>query len=175
MFRLRAVDLFVLPEPATHLAAHSGNRVQIARKVRRNPCCWTSLVSRPLGANEADLSRATRRNMQRVGRVSRGSTSMKECPRFLTICRFLQAVRGRQQYASLSFIAFHHHLSSPFIASLWGRSASLCLKVDGFSRACSPLGHGEPAAHALLQRTDNKLASLMVWSVYNYVFMECVT
>lgn len=34
MFRLRAVDLFLLPEPATHLAAHPSNRVQLARKVR---------------------------------------------------------------------------------------------------------------------------------------------
>lgn len=46
MFRLRAVDLFVLPEPATHLAAHPGNRVQLARKVRETGC-FTSLMLLP--------------------------------------------------------------------------------------------------------------------------------
>lgn len=33
MFRLRAVDMFVLPQPATHIASHPSNRVQIARQV----------------------------------------------------------------------------------------------------------------------------------------------
>ncbi|CBJ29444.1 conserved unknown protein [Ectocarpus siliculosus] len=47
MFRLRAVDLFVLPEPATHLAAHHGNRVQIARKAGETSFVWVLQIMVP--------------------------------------------------------------------------------------------------------------------------------
>ncbi|CAM9908395.1 unnamed protein product [Scytosiphon promiscuus] len=47
MFRLRAVDLFVLPEPATHLAAHSSNRVQLARKAGETSFVWVLQIMVP--------------------------------------------------------------------------------------------------------------------------------
>eukprot|EP00752_Nemacystus_decipiens_P007751 g6928.t2 len=47
MFRLRAVDLFVLPEPATHLAAHPGNRVQLARKAGETSFVWVLQIMVP--------------------------------------------------------------------------------------------------------------------------------
>eukprot|EP00903_Cladosiphon_okamuranus_P015669 g14470.t1 len=47
MFRLRAVDLFVLPEPATHLAAHPGNRVHLARKAGETTFVWVLQIMVP--------------------------------------------------------------------------------------------------------------------------------
>ncbi|CAM9152802.1 unnamed protein product [Hapterophycus canaliculatus] len=47
MFHLRAVDLFVVPEPATHLAAHPTNRVQLAMKAGETSFVWVLQIMVP--------------------------------------------------------------------------------------------------------------------------------
>ncbi|CAM9570680.1 unnamed protein product [Laminaria digitata] len=47
MFRLRAVDLFLLPGPATHLASHPRNRVQLAREAGESTFVWVLQIMVP--------------------------------------------------------------------------------------------------------------------------------